>query len=501
MTIDIDYAFTLFQHMILLFVNRIEVFHGTKLITCLLYHNVRVLAIHFFCSIVCLVLTMHRYTHWLLGHYQPLLNARHLSKCDMMRSLVQQNQTSNLSIGLRQLPSVKGTQWFYKKWNFSFAANQSFRPHMEDRMSYLHVPQTHNVSMYSVFDGHGGAQVADFLEQNFNKRVFLMLEEKEQRIGQDIYKDDELIEQALIDEIGRIDADVTTPKTSYTGSTLISAILNHNRYLTVINVGDSRCIGADFEGNLVQLSVDHKPSQPEERARIETAGGFVEHYGVERVNGILAVSRAFGDTDLKRHRFVISKPDITRIDLEKRPLSYILLASDGFWDVVSNHEAILEVNYLLEKRGNFKFSKPEEKKQVEDKPVPQPKSVDTPKKRPIDSPTNKEFGLAVFQAPAVKRPKVEKGTTKEKPTKSNSTSETSGSDRSEIETLEAEKQSASVLLETKASTDSTFSTTKTSSTEPNNKKQVDVAAHLVKLALKRRSLDNISVFFVRLDKF
>jgi hypothetical protein len=47
---------------------------------------------------------------------------------------------------------------------------------------------------------------------------------------------------------------------TFSGSTLISALLNHNRYLTIINVGDSRCVGADFDGNYVPLSFDHKPS-------------------------------------------------------------------------------------------------------------------------------------------------------------------------------------------------------------------------------------------------
>lgn len=58
-------------------------------------------------------------------------------------------------------------------------------------------------------------------------------------------------------------------------------------------------------------------------------------------------SRAFGDTELKRHQFVISTPEIRRVDLSKQPLRYVLLASDGFWDVVTSHEAVLEVNYLL----------------------------------------------------------------------------------------------------------------------------------------------------------
>ncbi|KAI6204455.1 G protein-coupled receptor [Aphelenchoides besseyi] len=86
---------------------------------------------------------------------------------------------------------------------------------------------------------------------------------------------------------------------------------------------------------------------PEERERIEKAGGFVEFYGVERVQGILAVSRAFGDTAFKR--WVIVRPEVVRLDLRESPLRYVVLASDGFWDVVKSYEAVLEVNYLLDR--------------------------------------------------------------------------------------------------------------------------------------------------------
>ena len=40
-----------------------------------------------------------------------------------------------------------------------------------------------------------------------------------------------------------------------------------------------------------------KPS--EERVRIENAGGRVVKFGIPRINGILAVSRAFGDFEFK----------------------------------------------------------------------------------------------------------------------------------------------------------------------------------------------------------
>lgn len=44
------------------------------------------------------------------------------------------------------------------------------------------------------------------------------------------------------------------------------------------------------------MSKDHKPSDPEEVARITRAGGFVARVRkVFRVDGVLSLSRAFGD--------------------------------------------------------------------------------------------------------------------------------------------------------------------------------------------------------------
>lgn len=65
--------------------------------------------------------------------------------------------------------------------------------------------------------------------------------------------------------------------------------------LHVANVGDCRAVLCRG-GKAIPVTQDHTPSVPSEAARVEAAGGFVSRC---RVNGILGVSRSFGDIHCK----------------------------------------------------------------------------------------------------------------------------------------------------------------------------------------------------------
>ncbi|XP_074321403.1 protein phosphatase 2C 37-like [Silene latifolia] len=124
--------------------------------------------------------------------------------------------------------------------------------------------------------------------------------------------------------------------TSTVGSTATAAIVTSDKII-VANCGDSRAVlcrgggGRDFP-----LSAEHKPDRPDELARIEATGGRVMYLDRARVQGVLAMSRVIGDKFLKP--IVISEPEITitRRDPEDE---CIIIASDGFWDVIPNHRA------------------------------------------------------------------------------------------------------------------------------------------------------------------
>lgn len=118
------------------------------------------------------------------------------------------------------------------------------------------------------------------------------------------------------------------------------------RVLITANIGDSRIILCR-NGEAVELSEQHKPDTQSEKERIEAAGGRVIWWmGQAKVNGVLGVSRAIGDVRLKD--LVISKPFVQHRVIEDED-EFVILASDGLWDVFSPQEACTFVQNELEK--------------------------------------------------------------------------------------------------------------------------------------------------------
>jgi serine/threonine protein phosphatase PrpC len=125
------------------------------------------------------------------------------------------------------------------------------------------------------------------------------------------------------------------------GCTAISGLVTPE-YVCVANAGDCRSI-VMVDGVTVPMSYDHKPYNPVETARIEKAGGCVS---MKRVNGDLAVSRAFGDygfkmrTEMKaEEQQVCAEPDFKFVNRSDGNIEFLLICCDGIWDVMSNDEA------------------------------------------------------------------------------------------------------------------------------------------------------------------
>lgn len=118
------------------------------------------------------------------------------------------------------------------------------------------------------------------------------------------------------------------------GSTAIVSLISSS-YIIVANVGDCRAVLCR-NGLTYRLSRDHKPENDEED-RIEKAGGRVWDFNGKRVMGLLAMSRAFGDTCLNDYG-IIAKPEVTMINRTSQD-EFLIMACDGLWDVISDQEA------------------------------------------------------------------------------------------------------------------------------------------------------------------
>nr|GLL32779.1 probable protein phosphatase 2C 59 [Ipomoea trifida]GMD21762.1 probable protein phosphatase 2C 59 [Ipomoea batatas]GMD26317.1 probable protein phosphatase 2C 59 [Ipomoea batatas] len=190
------------------------------------------------------------------------------------------------------------------------------------------------VGLFGVFDGHGGARAAEYVKQNLFSNL----------ISHPSFISD--TKSAIADAYNHTDSEFL--KSEHTqnkdaGSTASTAILVGDRLL-VANVGDSRAVICRG-GTAIAVSRDHKPDQKDERQRIEDAGGFVMWAGTWRVGGVLAVSRAFGDRLLKQ--YVVADPEIKEEKVDSS-LEFLILASDGLWDVVTNEEAVSMVKPIPE---------------------------------------------------------------------------------------------------------------------------------------------------------
>lgn len=98
---------------------------------------------------------------------------------------------------------------------------------------------------------------------------------------------------------------------------------SRQRVLYTANVGDARIVLCR-NGKALRLSYDHKGSDENEGKRIAGAGGLILN---NRVNGVLAVTRALGDAYMKD--LVTGHPYTTETVIQPDIDEFLILACDG----------------------------------------------------------------------------------------------------------------------------------------------------------------------------
>ncbi|CEM13816.1 unnamed protein product [Vitrella brassicaformis CCMP3155] len=172
----------------------------------------------------------------------------------------------------------------------------------------------------------------------------------------------ELLQRAMRDMYTHADRELITMCATHQkhyASTTSVTVLIFGGLCCVAHLGDSRAAigiekGSGYHAQF--LTHDHKPDQPNERKRIESSGGSVEYlhnhnnkpfirggdFTVRKQKGEqpmqLQYSRAFGGKDLKNYG-LSSEPDISLFKMEKTH-KFIILASDGLWDVFTAEQAV-----------------------------------------------------------------------------------------------------------------------------------------------------------------
>ncbi|KAD3068723.1 hypothetical protein R6Q59_017252 [Mikania micrantha] len=185
-------------------------------------------------------------------------------------------------------------------------------------------------AFYGVFDGHGGPEAAAYVKENVKRHFF-----QNTQISQADEVEDSL-RKAFLSADFALAEDPTVSASS--GTTALTALIL-GRLLVVANAGDCRAV-LSRKGKAINMSQDHRPNNPSERRRVEELGGFVDD---GYLNGVLSVSRALGDWDMKLPQGsaspLTSEPEIQQIMLTEED-EFLIIGCDGIWDVMSSQQAV-----------------------------------------------------------------------------------------------------------------------------------------------------------------
>ena len=221
-----------------------------------------------------------------------------------------------------------------------------------------------NFNIFGVLDGHGeyGHYASQFVSRYVISHIKNHPVIKKCDEPKEIYQKLTLNGYQIIANIFT-DADVQIQKEKFdvqnSGTTCIIVIQLEEKIICA-NTGDSRAImiyDTNYSDNLINtkiynLSYDCKPELPNECQRIYECGGCVERavdeneqeggpyrvwvYGEDYPG--LAMSRSIGDLDAKKIG-VIPNPQIVEYTLDSNS-KYMLIASDGIWEFITNEEAM-----------------------------------------------------------------------------------------------------------------------------------------------------------------
>ena len=258
--------------------------------------------------------------------------------------------------------------------------------------SYLIFPNIFDnlLNIFGIFDGHGknghliSSFVSKFLSQYLtNKKNYIHKKSDESYSDSDSDSDisekeilinKELLSNLFLEEnfnfikniIQEIDMKVNECNfdIQLSGTTCLLLFIFNNQIICS-NIGDSQCFlyhcSNEDRWTHEQLSIIHKPDIDSEKERIISYGGVIHPYYDE--NGLyegpnrvyekgkpypgLSLTRSIGDLEAQKIG-IISEPDIIIKKIDST-CKYIVLGSDGLWDMITPYDVGRIVNPFFSK--------------------------------------------------------------------------------------------------------------------------------------------------------
>ncbi len=251
---------------------------------------------------------------------ENVLNSNNINKNNNIENNNNKNKNDNNQKESNYNSIIKD----FSKYEF---ANIEIRKQMED-FTYtnlnFHNKNNHNISLFAIYDGHNGKLVSEHLYKNFDKILLSNLE-----------KTNYQIRKSLIDSFQQINSNFEkNPEAKNTGSTA-TVILIDNNNLYCANVGDSQCYYISKE-KIIKLTKVHNCNDLQEVERIKKKNGIIFQ---NRIFGCINLTRTIGDIEFKEYG-VTCIPDISKEILSENNSKYIILGSDGVWDVIDENDII-----------------------------------------------------------------------------------------------------------------------------------------------------------------
>ncbi|CAF3391831.1 unnamed protein product [Rotaria sp. Silwood1] len=245
---------------------------------------------------------------------------------------------------------------------FGFAAMQGWRSTMEDQHKDLIPLDNHawkSWSYFAIFDGHNGVDTAKNASEQLHIHLVNTLNHMFDKKNDCVKSSDgsgcssqldlDQLHAAIKQTYFELDKDLRKLVKDDSGCVCITCLISPEK-IYLINIGDSRAIIISNDGHVLAHTADHTPEDPAEQERIHEAGGKISKScigGVLRVENQLAMTRVLGDFAMDKH---VVPPMADIVEYPRNSLaSYIILACDGIWDVMTNEDVALFVVHRASK--------------------------------------------------------------------------------------------------------------------------------------------------------